>query len=194
MKLFLRCVAFAPLLALAASCCANNPLNCNDLQADSLYLILNSNPADSHSFSAAELDTVYLRRYSPTDSTTLSDPVTIVRAQQQQTNSSLLATLKSANLDPSTTLVISNNEPFPPSITGGKLNAYNYLLTVHDNAQGAPTYQFKINSIQLKGDYVADACSTCYKNTYKRFRVNGGPYQDVTESGGLPVAVTLSKP
>jgi hypothetical protein len=194
MTTFFRCAALAPLLALVAGCCANNACNCDDLQADSLFFLFNTNAADPKSFSASEIDTVYLRRYSSTDTTTLSDPVTVVPAQRlRQLNSALAARLTSAGL-PVGTLVISNSAPFSPSITGGKLSAYNYLLTVKDGRPGSLPYNFKITSITLAGNYEADGCCTCYRNTGKRFRLNGSPYLNVTETGGLPIATTLSKP
>jgi len=191
MKTFVRCLALAPLLTLVAACCANSPCNRDDLQADSLYLTLKSLPVgDPTSFTAAELDTVYLRRYRLTAIDSITDPVLLLRKQQRDT--SIRAKLKSAGLD-TTTLVISNITPFAPSTTGGKLSAYNYLLTVRDGAKGSKTYNFRLTDIVLTGNYEADGCCTYYRNTKKTFRVNN-TLQDVTETGKNPVAVTLAKP
>ena len=219
MTTFFRCAAFAPLLALVAGCCANNACNCDDLQADSLYLVLKdtpSTPADTTYFTAAQLDTVYLQRYAtatparPATATTpaipaqpegaLSAPITIVRAQQTTVNSALRRKLNKANL-PTTTLVISNNTPFAPGTTGGKLNAFNYLLTVQDRSVKTPRrlYKFTLDNIALQGQYEGDGCCTCYENTKKQFRLVGRNTRtiDVTESGSgndkTPVPVTISK-
>lgn len=193
MKTLVRCLALSPLLALVAACCGNSPCNRDDLQADSLYLTLKSAPAnDPTSFTPAELDTVYLRRYSLTANDSLADPVLLLRAQQR--DASIVARLKQAGLDP-TTLVISNITPFAPSTTGGKLNAYNYLLTVHDRTKGpTKTYNFRLTNIVLTGNYEADGCCTYYRNTKKTFRVNYNAPIDVTETNGQPIAVTLVKP
>jgi hypothetical protein len=191
MKTFVRCLALSPLLALVAACCANSPCNRDDLQADSLYLTLKSLPiGDSTSFTEAELDTVYLQRYSLTEPTVITDRQLLIRGQQRDV--SILTKLKDAKLD-LTTLVISNTTPFAPSTTGGKLNAYNYLLTVHDGVKGSKTYEFRLTNIMLTGDYEADGCCTYYRNTKKTLQVNK-VVQDVTETGNAPVAVTLAKP
>ncbi len=219
MTTLLRCAALAPLLALAAGCCANNTCNCDDLQADSIFLVLKDAPSasipnDTTYFTAAQLDTVYLQRYvpaKPADNTTspatpaqpegaLSDPVTIVRAQQTTVNSALLRKLSKAQLDAKTTIVISNATPFAPSTTGGKLNAYNYVLTVQDRSVSPRrTYTYKLTNINLQGKYEADGCCTCYENAQKRFTLTGRTTRtvDVTESGSgadkAPVPVRISK-
>ena len=192
MNTLFRCLALFPLLALMAACCANNPCNCNDLQADSIYLTLKSvasSPADTTSFSTSELDTVYLQRYSPLPPSTLSDPVVILRAQR--VNRAQKALLMSAGLD-TTTVIISNTSPFLPSTTGGNLKAYNYLLTVRDGKRGSNAYRFRITNIHLNGKYKADGCCTCYQNTYKSFQVNGDSLV-ATETMGKPIPFILKK-
>jgi hypothetical protein len=213
MNNFLRGAACAPLLALVAGCCANNANNCDDLLADSLYFTLpdRSFNADTVnvSFTRAELDTVYLQRYTParaavpgsTPATAgaYSDPVSIIRKQQSVGLNSAIAKKLKDNRLPLTTLIISNNSPFSPSFSGGKLNAYSYLLTVQDRSvRPRKTYSFAIDNIVLKGQYHADGCNTCYENTAKSFRVNNGFLTpdlspDVTETGGVPIVTTLSK-
>lgn len=197
MNTFFRYAILASLAALAAGCCANNPCNCNDLQADSLYLTLKSTPDpripnDTTFFSGAELDTVYLRRYSPATPAALSDPVSLVRARRR--SRALITQLQRANLD-TTTVVISNNNPFTPSTTGGKLNAYAYLLTVKDGRVGAHAYNFYLTNIQLKGSYDADGCCTCYHNTFKGLQLAGKTTVNkiVTDSLGYPRPILLSK-
>jgi hypothetical protein len=213
MNNFLRGAVCAPLLALVAGCCANNANNCDDLLADSLYFTLKDAPDPGNSndtsyFSTAELDTVYLQRYTPAraavpgtpaTAAAYSDPVSIIRKQQSVgLNSAIAKKLKDNGLA-LTTLIISNNSPFSPSFSGGKLNAYNYLLTVQDKSvKPRKTYSFAIDNIVLKGQYYADGCNTCYQNTAKSFRVNNGFLTpdlspDVTETGGKPIVTTLSK-
>ncbi|MDO7887086.1 hypothetical protein [Hymenobacter cheonanensis] len=219
MNLLLRGAACAPLLALLAGCCANSANDCDDLLADSLYFTLRSVPnpnvpGDMSYFTDAELDTVYLQRYAPArpakpaTATTpatpaqpagaLSDPQAIIRAKQTKAtlNSAVVRKLDGANL-PYTTLIISNNSPFSPSTTGGKLSAYNYVLTVQDRSvKNQKRYLFDISNIQLTGQYYADGCTTCYENTGKRFQVNGGklsPDPVVTETSGQPIVTVLSK-
>lgn len=223
MKLFFRGAACAPLLALLAGCCANNANTCDDLQADSLYLVLANNRTNadtlSTSFTRAELDTVYLQRYAPATperaaTTTrpvaipaqprgaLSAPVNIVRAQQTNTPAALRRKLAAASLTAANTIVISNTTPFSPSTAGGKLNAYNYVLTIHDlSVKGAPTYVDTLVQIQFQGQYNADGCTTCYENTQKTFVLKGQRTTrtiDVTEKETkngvkVPVPVPITK-
>ncbi|MGI4761179.1 MAG: hypothetical protein ACRYF0_10760 [Janthinobacterium lividum] len=194
MNLLFRGAACAPLLALLAGCCANNPNTCDDLQADSLFLVPANNRVNADtvrvSFTRAELDTVYLQRYAPATAArpatttlpaipaqpkgALSTPVSIVRAQQTLVNAALRRKLDAANLSVANTIVISNTVPFSPSTTGGKLNAYNYVLTIHDlSVKGAPTYVDTLVQIQFQGQYYADGCTTCYENTQKTFVLKG---------------------
>lgn len=216
MTTFLRRAALAPLLALVAGCCANNTCDCDDLQADSLFLVLANNRVNADtvatSFTRAELDTVYIQRYAPERPATattplqpagaLSDPVTIVRAQQSVINSALLRKLNRATppLTPATTIVISNTAPFSPGTTGGKLNAYNYVLTVQDRSTlTRRTYKYELRNITLTGQYNATGCCTCYENSKKQFTLIGRNTRtiDVTESGTgankAPVPVSISK-
>jgi hypothetical protein len=217
MTTFLRRAALAPLLALVAGCCANDACNCDDLQADSLYLVLATNRVNADtvgtSFTRAELDTVYIQRYAPERPATgttplqpagaLSDPVAIVRAQQGVINSALRRKLSNATppLVPATTIVISNTAPFTPGTTGGKLSAYNYVLTVQDRSTlTRRAYVYNIENITLQGQYNATGCCTCYENSQKTFRlrsVRNTRTIDVTESGSgankAPVPVSISK-
>jgi hypothetical protein len=190
MKLLFRGAACAPLLALLAGCCANNTNTCDDLQEDSLFLVPLTDPTTGGSFTRQELDTVYLQRYAPATPArpatgirpvipaqlkgALSAPVNIVRAQQTTVNATLLRKLNAANLTAANTIVISNTTPFGPSTAGGKLNAYNYVLTIHDRSvKGAPTYADTLVQIEFKGQYTADGCTTCYENTQKTFVLKG---------------------
>jgi hypothetical protein len=218
MNLFLRGAVCAPLLALLAGCCANSANTCDDLYADSLYFVLPDstyNPDTQNiSFTDTELDTVYLQRYAPATPAmpangaipatpaqpagALSDPISIIRAKQ--TRATLNSALYRKLQEPTpklltTTLVISNNSPFSPSTTGGKLSAYNYVLTVQDKSiKNQQPYVFEITNIQLTGQYNADGCNTCYENTGKSFLVNNGKLAPVvTETGGIPRATTLTK-
>lgn len=216
MNLLFRGAACAPLLALLAGCCANNANSCDDLQEDSLYVVLANDPAGAGSFTRAELDTVYLQRYSPAKAAvpaigatlakaataaTFSDPVAIVQARQTTVSKSLASRLTAANFSTANTLVISNTTPFAPSATGGKLSAYSYLVKVHDlSVKGAPTYVDTLTQIQLQGRYNADGCTTCYENTQKTVVRKGRTTTatiDVTEEvkDGIkvPVAIPISK-
>lgn len=221
MKTFFRSVLLAPLLGGLAGCCANSANTCDDIYADSLFVVLkdkpdDSNPSDKSYFTKEELDTVYLQRYAPAvaaNTTTtpatkaqpagaLSAPVTIVRAQQTQASLNSRLALRLASATPAllpTTIVISNNTPFPTSVTGGKLSAYNYVLTVYDRSvKNTTPYVDTLKSIQLQGRYTADGCTTCYENKKKtvvRRGKNTEKLLDVTEgqngsTGPVPILIT----
>jgi hypothetical protein len=219
MKTFFRLVLLAPLLGGLAGCCANSANTCDDIYADSLFVVLKDAPDnanDTSYFTKEELDTVYLQRYAPavaanptaTPATkaqpagALSDPVTIVRAQQTRASLNSRLALRLASATPAllpTTIVISNNTPFPTSATGGKLSAYNYVLTVYDRSvKNTTRYVDTLKNIQLQGRYTADGCTTCYENTLKtlvRRGKNARTVLNVTEgqngrTGPVPVLIT----
>ena len=189
MKHSLRFLVLTPLLALLAGCCANSPCDCQDLLEDSLYLTLNQNASLGNTFTDAELDTVYLLRYNPATAGRTYDSIPVLRYQRR--SKQLVSKLKSANAD-TTSVVLSNASPFTPGTTGGNISNYYYALVVKAS-RSAPRYVFNLNQIQIKGQYNADGCCTCYKNTLKTVSVNGTPV-DVTESGGLPKPIRLFKP
>jgi len=199
MKNPLRFLPLSPLLVLAAGCCANNACNCQDTLEDSIYLTLNDDPTKGKAFTKAELDTVYLLRYNPLtagrnyDSIPLTDTLRIL---QQQRTPLLADRLTRADLSTkkTNTIVLSNTSPFAPGTTGGKLSSYYYSLVVKDKSvKPTQTYTFAINQINLKGQYNADGCCTCYKNILKQANVNGKTW-GLTETGGKPIPVILYKP
>jgi hypothetical protein len=219
MNLLFRGAVCAPLLALLGGCCANNTNNCDDLQADSLFLVPVTDPATAGSFTSQELDTVYLQRYAPATPAraatatrpvpipaqpkgALSAPVNIVKAQQANTPAALRRKLDAAGLTPANTIVISNTTPFGPSTAGGKLNAYNYVLTIHDRSvKGAPTYADTLVQIEFQGQYTADGCNTCYENTQKTFVLKGqrttrtidATEKEVLKDVKVPVPIPITK-
>lgn len=215
MKNLLRFLLLPPLLALAG-CCANTSCPCNDTLADSIYLTLRNNPASDSAFTAAELDTVYLTRYlirrgamatiPPPDSI----PLTVTALRRQQRRTPLLAEkLKLAGLNQDSTkintIVLSNTSPFRPGSAVGKLSDYRYELLIQDKSVlQRKSYLFKIDSVQLAGQYKADGCCTCYQNKKKVvFLTKAGAttqtQPDVTETDGggehsMPVPIVLVKP
>ncbi len=208
MKNLLRFLPLSPLLMLLAGCCANNACNCQDTLEDSIYLTLSDDPANSKSFTAAELDTVYLLRYNPLTAGRNYDSIPLTRTLllHQQRHTPLLAyklgivgidTSKGNDKHPLTTpntIVLSNASPFVPGATGGKLSSYYYSLVVKDKSvKPTQTYTFAINQINLKGQFNADGCCTCYKNILKQVRVNGITW-GLTETEGKPIPVVLYKP
>ncbi|MGI4738326.1 MAG: hypothetical protein ACRYG7_24420 [Janthinobacterium lividum] len=199
MKNLLRFLPLSPLLVLAAGCCANNANDCDDTLEDSIYLTLNDDTAKGKAFTAAELDTIYLLRFNPLTAGRNYDSIPLTSdllLRQQQRTPLLARKLSDAGLSTTktNTVVLSNTSPFAVGTTGGKLSNYYYSLVVKDRSvKQTPTYTFAINQINLKGQYNADGCNTCYKNTLKQFRING-VQTGATENGGPPKPVVLFKP
>ncbi len=208
MKNLLRFLPLSPLLVLAAGCCANTPCDCQDTLEDSIYLTLNDDPTKGNAFTVAELDTVYLLRYNPLTAGRSYDSIPLTRTLliHQQRHTPLLAKkLVLAGVDTSkggkdypartpNTFVLSNASPFVPGTTGGKLSSYYYSLVVKDKSvKPTSTYTFPISQINLKGQYNADGCCTCYKNILKQARINGIT-KGLTDSVGVPKRVILYKP
>ena len=208
MKNLLRFLPLSPLLVLLAGCCANSASDCQDTLEDSIYLTLNDDPSNPKSFTEAELDTVYLLRYNPLTAGRNYDSIPLTRTLllHQQRHTPLLAyKLGLAGVDTSkgndkhplstpNTIVLSNAFPFAPGTTGGKLSSYYYSLVVKDKSvKPTNTYTFAISQINLKGQYNADGCRTCYKNILKQANVNGVTWGR-TETGGVPIPIPLYKP
>ena len=176
---------------LLAGCCANNACNCDDLFADALYFKF-----DPKSFTAADIDTVYLLRYNNANAQQRPDSVALIYAQRRSTV--VIRRLLEVQLD-TTTLVLSNNVPFNPAAAGGKLNQYNYQLRVREgNSRLGRVYTYVLNRIALTGRYQADGCCTCYENTLKTVNVSTlgaatGAVYNVTETGSSPTPILLSK-
>lgn len=195
MKYLLRTLLCLP-FGLLASCCANDSCNCNDLLADSLYFQF-----DTSQFQASDIDTVYLFRYSTSDSTRAIDSVQLTRRQLVAN----IKRLKDAKQLPATfnadssIVILSNNAPFSPTTTGGKLSQYNYRLSVPQGnsrygpagrPQRRPAYNYRLGPIIIRGQYKADGCCTCYENTSKTVVVSTNflairrAFYDATEESG----------
>jgi hypothetical protein len=210
MKYLLRALLFLP-FGLLAGCCANDTCGCDDLLADSLYFQF-----DTTQFQASDIDTVYLARYSTTDSTRAIDSVQLTRSQLSR-NASLLAVReqvpKGYNTDGSI-IILSNNAPFSPTTTGGKLSQYTYRLSVPQGdsrygplgkPQPRTMYGYRFGPIVIQGQYKADGCCTCYANTRKTVVVSSNfsalrrTFFDATENsgaggtGGQPVPIVLHR-
>lgn len=188
----------APLLVLLAGCCANNPCDCNDSLADSLFF------AFEPSFTKTELDTVYISRRSIANPTQAPDSLPLPIITRRPTT--LTAQIDSGNQRLYGLVVISNNAPFSQTTTNGNLSRYTYRLSIpRDAPAGSPRtfYTYRISDIKLTGSYLANGCCTCYRNSLKLVRVTGGSnsnlVQTVTDDGAAssgrrtPMVITLLK-
>ncbi|QKG52848.1 hypothetical protein [Hymenobacter sp. BRD67] len=199
MKYPLRFFLLSPLLALLAGCCANNPCDSRDALEDALYFRFDQR-GGAHSFSATDIDTVYLLRYSLTNQTAsrAQDSIAVLMIQPQRQTAQrrqLVAKLNQVSPTDTSYVVINNGAPFSASGTTGKLSNFAYAILVAPYRQ--PRYRFFINSIIVQGRYNADGCCTYYQNTNKQFNLNNGAKDStavVTESGGIPRPITLRKP
>ena len=188
-KFFSRSLALLPVLLLAG-CCANNPCDCQDLLEDALYFKFDN------TFTAADIDTVYLSRYAGGYGLVPLTQATLVRTTRLPY--AVHRKLVAAGLDTANTIVLANNYPFTPGSTGGKISQYTYLLQVRhaDTARTAPASQphplrtYSIGLIRLAGQYTGDGCCTCYQNTRKTVVLNG-QHLDQTETSGQPIPIVL---
>ncbi|RZL06892.1 MAG: hypothetical protein EOO62_18035, partial [Hymenobacter sp.] len=143
----------APLLVLLAGCCANNPCDCNDSLADSLFF------AFDKSFTRTELDTVYVSRtVRPTISNPnpTSVPETLPLPRKSRVPTTLTAQINFNKQDTTGLVVISNNAPFSQSSTSSNLKGYEYTLRIQQDAPkgSVPTYYtYTITGIDLVGSY-----------------------------------------
>lgn len=170
----LRFVVF-PLLtaALFAGCCGSVACNCQSYRADAL--LFNFSPG---SFTAAEIDTIILvRSVYPRDTVTNTattrtyakpDSVVVVRPQATAF---------------STPLVIDNTEPFA-SVNGRKVgyanpdSSYRYTIVVREPARHRRALvlaRYYIGRVELRGQYEADGCCSCYRNEVKQYTLSSQP-------------------
>ena len=194
MKNILRALLLLP-FGLLAGCCANNACNCNDLFADALYFTL-----DPKSFTASDVDTVKLLRYSNTNAALPLDSATLIKGRRR--DPTIGRRLIELGIDTTATYVyvISNNYPLPPAATGGKLSQYTYAFRIYQgdslrivrNGVSRPRsiYTLPIGHAILEGKYEADGCCTCYQNTKKAVFINGR-LRDVTETVDRPVSLIV---
>lgn len=193
------------LLVLLAGCCANNPCDCQDLLADSLYFSFRT--TGPNAFSLNEIQNVYLARYDSTKLTINRDSLPLPR--NQRTTKALRRHLGvDLKVDTIGLVIVSNNAPFAAASSTAKLSGYVYRLYVPQDSTVAGVLKkhsyttFTLDRIRLIGRYQADGCCTCYENSFKRVRVTGGSYPtgsalNVTEDGRgserKPVVIQLSK-
>lgn len=177
----------APFLVLLAGCCANNPCDCNDSLADSLFFAF-----DKSTFSPTELDTVYVSRTvrpSLSNPNPSSVPETLPLPWKSRVPTTLTAQINFNKQDTTGLVVISNNAPFSQSSTSTNLSGYNYTFRIQKDApKGTPVsyYTYVVSNITLVGSYLADGCCTCYRNSRKLATVTGG------SNTGLNLTVTDS--
>ncbi|MCC3158333.1 hypothetical protein LJ737_13875 [Hymenobacter sp. 15J16-1T3B] len=167
--MLLRSVVF-PLLcaALFAGCCGSVSCNCQNYRADAL--LFNFKPG---SFTAAQLDTVLLVRsvYPRDTSTTTATGITYAKGDTA-------SIVRDRSLVFTTPIVLDNAEPFA-AVNGRKLGdstaskSYRYTILVREPARrGRVVARYYIGRVQLRGQYEADGCCSCYRNESKQFTLS----------------------
>lgn len=166
-KTLRRLPALATCLALAG-CCANDTCLCNDLLADALLFSFKIGGTDG--FLATDVDTLLVTRITHPDPQTNAKPSRETKLLTYPLTADTLALRNNS-------FIINNAAPFASAGGTTKLKDYDYRIVAVRTKQVAgrkvqTRYLFKINNIQLAGDYKANGCCTCYENSSKRFDVN----------------------
>lgn len=164
MKKILCSIPGLLLLLALAGCCANDICVCQDELADALFFTFKI--GGTNGFQADQVDTVYIVRI-PHPTITVPKP----------TRDSVLRIIPLTNsgTTPAPDAIISINNAAPFAASGGlKINSYDYQITAYQYSKAAPNgtryrYTFKVSNIKLSGDYEANGCCTCYRNTGKQF-------------------------
>ena len=91
-------------------------------------------------------------------------------------------------------IIINNATPFTRA-GNRNLDQYTYELYLAPSLNATPTFRYLINRVELRTDYEADGCCTCFRNSNKLVYVNGNPtplnQTDPTgENRLLPIEVT----
>lgn len=149
---------------LVAACCGSTACECNDEFADAVGLRFSVDTLASGTkkgFTSAEIDTVYLVRVpKDTAQRPRADTVTLSRSRLQAVTQPI---------------IINNATPFTRA-GNRNLDQYSYELYVaRRRAKVTPTFRYLINRVELRTDYEADGCCTCFQNSNKLVYVNGNP-------------------
>ncbi|RAK65972.1 hypothetical protein [Hymenobacter edaphi] len=172
-SVLLRSVLFSLLgAALFAGCCGSVACNCQNYRADAL--LFNFKPG---SFTAAQIDTVLLvRSVYPRDSvirTGTGSTATVTYAKGD--TATIVRERTTVFTNP---IVLDNAEPFA-TVNGRKLGdstaakSYRYTILVREPARRGPVLaRYYIGRVQLRGQYEADGCCSCYRNEDKQFTLS----------------------
>ena len=170
---------------LLAGCCANDTCDCQDSLADALSLrfeLARAAPPADTAFQPHEVRTVTLYRYDTAavaPGTSIAYDSVIISRPASQAGAAI---------------ILRSGAPF--AVVGTRrLNSFRYVVRVQDSVRQAlklPPRDFRLDSIQLRGDFVADGCCTCYRNQSKSVRVNGQKVAAETVNN-QPLLVMLKK-
>jgi hypothetical protein len=182
-KTLRRLPALATCVALAG-CCANDTCVCNDLLADALLFSFKIGGADG--FLATDVDTLLVTRITHPDPNTNAKPSRETKLLTYPLTADTLALRNNS-------FIINNAAPFASAGNTTKLDAYDYRIVAVRTKQVAgrkvqTRYLFKINNIQLAGNYKANGCCTCYENSGKRFDVNAAASDTATAAPRIVTA------
>ena len=150
--------------ALLTACCGSTACECNDEFADAIGLRLSTDTLATGAgkgFLSADIDTVYLVRV-PRDTAQRpkADTVTLTRSRLQAVTRPI---------------IINNATPFTRA-GNRNLDQYSYeLYLARRRAKVTPTFRYTIDRVELRTDYEADGCCTCFQNRNKLVYVNGNP-------------------
>lgn len=149
--------------ALLTACCGSTACECNDEFADAIGLRLSTDTLSTgprKGFLSAEVTTVYLVRV-PRDTAQRpkTETVTITRSRLQAVTQPI---------------IINNATPFTRA-GNRNLDQYTYELYLAPSLTATPTFRYKIDRVELRTDYEADGCCTCFQNRNKLVYVNGNP-------------------
>lgn len=144
------------LLAALAGCCANSVCDCQDERVDALTVQFRvaDTLAGGTGFRRADVDTVYVLRYTPSGSLRdRHDSVALVRLPSQAT----------------APFLINNGAPFG-RVGGRKLNGFDYEVSVKLTRSGPgprPAQRYRLSDIELRDELAGNGCCSCFRNSRK---------------------------
>lgn len=165
---------------LLAACCGSTACDCDDTFADAVGLRFNPDSVSGRGFSSNLVDTLYLVR-NPLDT-----------AQRPRADTVVLARPRRVAL--TQPVIINNATPFAQA-GNRKLDQYSYQLYLAPSRTATPTFTYKIDRIDLRTDYDARGCCTCFLNTNKLVFTNGNltPFNQTDPTGQnqlLPIEIS----
>lgn len=161
LRSFLTWVSILVMTTALAACCGSTACDCNDTYADAVGLRFDTlGTSSSPAFKVSELRTVFLVRR-------------LLRPDAQQLLLADTVQLERTTARARQPLILNNTTPFTQS-GNRKLDQYSYrIYLAQSRTAKTHSFDYAIDSVQLRTEYQADGCCTCFNNTRKLVYVNG---------------------
>lgn len=164
-----------------AACCGSVACDCQDQNDDSFYFRFNLDSTSTAGFRAAQVQRVYISRSTPDTIPLVVNGTRVVRNGIPRdtivmlSDTAIITRPARQVADP---VIIGNTTPFTAR-AGQKVNSSTYSIFVLRAPRDTVRYQ--LTNLAITGDFEADGCCACYRNTNKTLRVDDSPFDATSE-------------